>query len=350
MIQHWLKPLSKNLIEHISQYNMSQRVDFHHTTFPKLEKNSIVIFGVDENYDAVRKVLYSNLQWHFGNTVIADLGNLKKGEEMHLQPIVQELIEGNIFPIILGLEGNLQNVVERILVSKYHKINIASIDSKINFSNKTSINYIPIGYQQHFIDPEIFDKLDLNLRNHLRLGQFKANNEDAEVLLRSSTFAKFDVSCIRGSDAPGQLDASPNGLYSEEWCLLNRFSGISDATKIVGISGYAPDFDIQNITAKLLAQGIWYMIEGFSDRMGDYPYSLNNLVEYVVDIQSLDQYMIIFWKSTKSGRWWLEIDKTNLKTKNQKMLIPCTYNDYLKASNNEIPDRLIKAISFLDED
>lgn len=349
MIQHWLKPLKKEFIEPLLSKNMAQYVDFHYETFPVLKDGTVAIIAFNDDYEDIRKELYMNLQWHFGQMSVVDLGNIKKMEEMHLQPILQELIEGNIFTILLGLPNNLQNVVDRLLISKFKKFNYANISSRIDLMPKPNIHYLPIGYQQHYIHSAQFDQLDSLFRDHLRLGQFRANNEDAEVLLRSSLFANFDISCIRASDAIGQQMPSPNGVTSEEWCMLNRFAGISDATKIIAIKGYEKNHDNQLVTARLIAQGIWYLLEGIYERMGDYPSSLNNLVEYVVDIQSLDQYSIVFWKSTKSGRWWLEIEKSNLKLQQNKILIPCTVQDYMKASNNEIPDRLIKAISFMDE-
>jgi len=349
MIQHWLKPLKKEFIEPLLSKNMAQFIDFHYESFPVLRDGTVAIIGFSEDYDEVRKELYQNLQWHFGQMSVVDLGYLKKTEEMYLQPILQELIEGNIFPILLGMPIFLQNVVDRLLISKFKKFNFANISSRIDSVPKPNIHYLPIGYQQHYIHSAQFEQLDNLFRDHLRLGQFRANNEDAEVLLRSSILVNFDISCIRASDAIGQQMPSPNGVTSEEWCLLNRFAGISDATKIISITGYDFSLDNQFVTARLIAQGLWYLLEGIYERMGDYPSSLNNLVEYVVDIQSLDQYSIVFWKSTKSGRWWMEIEKSNLKLKQNKLLIPCSIQDYLKASNNEIPDRLIKAISYMDE-
>jgi hypothetical protein len=53
----------------------------------------------------------------------------------------------------------------------------------------------------------------------------------------------------------------------------------------------------------------------------------------------VDEETYNFYKSNKSGRWWMEINiKDNNKTK-RRTLIPCTYNDYLSANNQEVPER-----------
>ena len=54
---------------------------------------------------------------------------------------------------------------------------------------------------------------------------------------------------------------------------------------------------------------------------------------------------IVFYKSIKSGRWWMEIDNKNYidnKTKSSTLL-SCTYQDYLDACNDVLSDRWWKA-------
>ena len=49
---------------------------------------------------------------------------------------------------------------------------------------------------------------------------------------------------------------------------------------------------------------------------------------------------IIFYKSDKSARWWMEVPfppKQGNKYERHQ-LVPCDYDDYKKAMNNEIPN------------
>jgi len=74
----------------------------------------------------------------------------------------------------------------------------------------------------------------------------------------------FDLNAIKHSDAPGTKKIQPNGLTGEEACQLSRYSGISDATQCFGIFEYEPSIDEQGITAKVIAQMVWYFLDGLT--------------------------------------------------------------------------------------
>tara|TARA_B100000508_G_scaffold120583_1_gene101782 strand:- start:687 stop:938 length:252 start_codon:yes stop_codon:yes gene_type:complete len=55
--------------------------------------------------------------------------------------------------------------------------------------------------------------------------------------------------------------------------------------------------------------------------------------------------VLTFKKSNKTERWWIEmpfISNVNNKLK-RHTLLPCTYGEYLSATNQEIPERWLKA-------
>ena len=59
----------------------------------------------------------------------------------------------------------------------------------------------------------------------------------------------------------------------------------------------------------------------------------------------IDNEELIFYKSNKIGRWWIEIPflpNFNNKLK-QLTLLPCMHEDYIEASNGKIPKRWYKA-------
>jgi formiminoglutamase len=88
---------------------------------------------------------------------------------------------------------------------------------------------------------------------------------------------------------------------------------------------------------------IWYFLDGFSNRKNDFPVSTKSLVEYVVE-SKMNDLQIRFWKSSKSGRWWLQVPAKTKRKHNRHRLIPCSYSDYLAACQEDIPDRLVSAI------
>jgi hypothetical protein len=86
---------------------------------------------------------------------------------------------------------------------------------------------------------------------------------------------------------------------------------------------------------------IWYLLDGYFARKGDYPVAdKSDYTKYRVMLKN-NKYELLFYKSNKSDRWWMDVpyppDKT-LKFERHHF-VPCTYNDYLTACNDEMPDR-----------
>ena len=78
---------------------------------------------------------------------------------------------------------------------------------------------------------------------------------------------------------------------------------------------------------------IWYFIDGKNRSIQETELTeRQNFNEYHTAFAEVDT---IFIQSKKTGRWWMELPN--------KKLIACSYNDYLFASNNEIPERWLRA-------
>jgi hypothetical protein len=174
-----------------------------------------------------------------------------------------------------------------------------------------------------------------------RLGSIRESLDEAEPLARDADMLTFDISSVRQADAPGCLQANPNGFYGEEVCKIMRYAGLSDKLSSIGFYEYNPACDMNGQTAKLIAQMIWYFIEGFYNRKNDHPHrDKSDYVKYTVSIKDhKDQ--LVFYKSKKSDRWWMDVPvKKNFKNVYERHhLIPCSYGDYEIACRDDIPDR-----------
>ena len=65
-------------------------------------------------------------------------------------------------------------------------------------------------------------------------------------------------------------------------------------------------------------------------------------MKYIVPF---DEEEIVFFKSNKTDRWWIEVPfflNSNNKLK-KNTLLPCTSDDYIAACNQEFPERWWKA-------
>jgi formiminoglutamase len=153
-----------------------------------------------------------------------------------------------------------------------------------------------------------------------------------EPVIRNSDMLSFDIASIKSSDAPA-ASCSPNGFTGEEACSLARYAGLSSQLSSIGIYGYNPMKDVRNLTALQIAQMIWYFIDGKSRSFQETQLQeRQNFNEYHTAFAEVDT---IFIQSKKTGRWWMQLPN--------KKLIACSYNDYLFASKNEIPERWLRA-------
>ncbi|MDB2385385.1 arginase family protein, partial [Polaribacter sp.] len=178
-----------------------------------------------------------------------------------------------------------------------------------------------------------------------RLGEAK-DLENIEPALRNADIVSIDIGSVRQSDAPANKNASPNGFYGEEICAIARYAGLSDKVSSFGIYEYNHLLDRNNQTASLISQAIWYFIEGVNFRAKDYPFSTkDNYQKFTVLLEEDDP--LVFYKSHKTGRWWIEIKILSDNKYKRHALIPCTYKDYTQATKQIIPKKWFKAMQKL---
>jgi hypothetical protein len=140
------------------------------------------------------------------------------------------------------------------------------------------------------------------------------------------------VGCDSVCGFGGELRAELNRAWAHH-------AGISDKVSAIGIF----NSDITEQESILIAQMLWYFIEGYCFRSNEYPFgSKENFVKYIVPIQEEE---LVFYKSPITGRWWIEIPfLTPVHNKlKRSTLLPCTNEDYLAACEQEIPERWWKA-------
>ena len=172
-----------------------------------------------------------------------------------------------------------------------------------------------------------------------RLGEFKGRIDKAEPVIRNADLISFDLGAIRSADAGANANASPNGFYGEEACQICRYAGMSDKLTSIGFYEFNPAYDSNGQSAMLLSQMVWYFIDGFYNRKKDFP--LQPKSSYVIYRTTLkeESYEVIFVKSKKTDRWWMQVPYPNTKTLNERYhLVPCSYEDYQTATNGDMPD------------
>lgn len=347
--------------------------------FPYLENLNLAIIGITEErgalqnegcgtgVDRVRDYLY-NLFSHWPHLNIADLGNIRNGHSIDdtyfaVKDVVAYLIRQKIVPIIIG--GSQDLTYANYLAYENHGkvINFAAIDPLFDLGQDenelSSRSYLSriilhqpnflfsfsnIGFQSYYVDQDAIALMKNLYFDTYRLGIVRSNMEEAEPIIRNADFVSFDISAIRKSDAPGNFYVNPNGFFGEEACQICRYAGMSDKVSSIGFYEYNPIFDDNGQTASLLAQMIWYFIDGYANRQDELPEeSTEGYIRFMVKIDSFDE-ELVFLKSKKTERWWMEIQpKSKIKYKYRRhQFIPCSYQDYQNALNMEVPDRWLK--------
>ena len=144
---------------------------------------------------------------------------------------------------------------------------------------------------------------------------------------------------MKSSDSGNFINFTPNGFTGKEICALSRYSGLSDKVSLFGIFNHN-DSDQEGV---LIAQIIWYFIEGFHYRSNEYPFgSKEHYLKYIIPLEDEE---LVFYKSNKTDRWWIEIpfiSANNNKLK-KSTLLPCSYEEYIDACNQQVPERWWKA-------
>lgn len=351
--------------------------------FPSFEGVQIAIIGIGEDrgsignkgcangVDAIRKKFYQ-LKCHSKSLSIIDLGNLKIGftiEDTYaaISTVISELIPYQVIPVVIGGSQDL-TYGHYLGYKKLEKIiNIVSVDSRFDLGtpdqgmNSDSFlgkiimeqpnylfNFSNIGYQTYFVGNENVELMNKLYFDTYRLGQIRTDIEDAEPIVRNADLITVDISSIRQSDAPGNKNSSPNGFHGEEICQILMYAGISDKLSGLGIYEYNTGLDHEGQTAHLIAQMIWYFLEGIGNRKADIPANNpSSYITYRVPMTNIDQ-EITFLKSMKSNRWWMKLPVELAKNRFMSHhLIPCSYKDYQQACKSEVPEKWWNAIQKL---
>jgi hypothetical protein len=171
-----------------------------------------------------------------------------------------------------------------------------------------------------------------------RLGEIRESNlRVCEPVIRDSDLLAISMNAVKFSDAPAAAHSSPNGFTGDEICRLAFFAGLSHRCRSLGVFDMIPQNDLQDVTAKLAAQIAWYFMEGIVKRNPGNPKNdPQNFKKYLIYFDQL-HHNLCFFKNMQTERWWMEVP--SISCENSGLIISCTQEDYVKAAEQEIPDR-----------
>lgn len=376
----FLNPVEDSLLvqnRHAASLFSQIKIHSKESGIPDMENARVALFGVREcryeengdahdfNFDTIRNALYDLFpgNWHLN---IVDLGDIYPGDAVEdtyyaVKSLVAKLVEQKIIPIIMGGSQDLTYPQYRAYDHYGRMVNLVNIDACFDLGNADEgitnksyvskmimdlpynlFNYSNIGYQTYFNPQDEIELMDRLFFDAYRLGELSSDFKAVEPVMRDADLVSMDVTALCAGALLETSHTSPNGFNGKEVCGLARYAGISDKVSSFGI------YELQKmktspVAHQLVAQSIWYFLEGVNYRKDeDANSSINDLIRYQVPI---NEEVLVFFRSSFSGRWWIEIPfYPNVNNKLKKpTLLPCTYEDYLKACNQEVPDRWYKA-------
>lgn len=349
-------------------------IDANTHSFPDLKPKGIALFYVPEfrgdsknnssiNTECFRSFLYDLHVGFDWKMPMYDLGNILPGQELDdtyfaVSQVVAELVKSNILPIIIGGSQDLTMALYKGYEQLEQMVNLCCVDHKLDLGNPEEaisadgflshlllqrpcylFNHSNIGLQAPFASKTEFDLFEKLYFDVCRLGEFNSDFKKAEPFLRNSDILSIDFKSIRASELRQSFYTSPNGFYADQMCQLTKYAGISDKLTSFGVFNYYPESSPSSASS-LLAQMIWYFIDGMTQRKGDFPVgSKKDYMKFTVHLDDFKE-EVIFYKSNKSERWWMEVPyppQKGLKYERHH-LVPCDINDYEMAMKNEIPN------------
>ena len=339
--------------------------------FPEIASKSIVLFSVPEyrgnadhknnhsrsEFRSKLKQLSRSKNW---NSTIYDLGTIIPGEELKdtyfaISSVVHELTKNDVVPILIGGSQDLVLAAYDAYAKLEQLVNICSIDHSLDIGGPevaishnaylTSLllkrpcylfNHANIGLQIPYAQPKELKLVESLYFDVCRLGEFNDDFKRAEPHLRNADVINLDFNSIKASDVFSHK-ANPNGFQAQQICQISRYAGISDKVNFFGVFNY---IDFNEMSDKLLSEILWYFIDGYQSRWGDFPVSSKaGYFKFNVELEN-GNHSIVFYKSHKSDRWWMEVPYPPQKGSKYERhhLVPCDKEDYDRAMQNEMPD------------
>lgn len=345
---------------------MDKHIAVYDDGFPDIDHADLVIVGCGEmrgagiqfthtdSPNAIRSEFYRLYHWHT-EVNVADLGNVKCGATLQdsyaaLRMVLQELLSLGKKVLILGGSHDITTAQYQAQTGEGKIIDAACVDARIDMDMESMTpadnflvdlftgmpnylrHYNHIGFQSYFMHPQMLETIDKLRFDCYRVGKVREDISEMEPAIRNSDLFSFDIAAIQHAHAPAN-HVTPNGFNGEEACTLMQYAGMSHTCRTIGIYGYIPAQDVHQMTAKQISHLIWYAMDGI--QRGKQEASMEDRNAFNEFTLAFAEVETVFLQSKKTGRWWMQL--------HDGKYIACSYRDYLTASNNDIPERWMRA-------
>ena len=206
----------------------------------------------------------------FDSKKILDYGNIKRE---NLYQLIFDLVSSKKIPIILGGDHSITTIALKAIKDFFGKVGLIYFDAHPDFVSSTtdyygsvitdSIKCIDFGQSMMIgirsAEPEELvnaGKTNLELVTPIdvnELGISKIADRVRSKDNKGKRYISIDLDCLDPAFAPGVSVPSPCGLSSIDLISLLKLA-ISSGIVGLDIVEFSPDFDVNNITASLVAR------------------------------------------------------------------------------------------------
>ncbi|MEO6069434.1 MAG: formimidoylglutamase [Chitinophagaceae bacterium] len=368
-ISDFLVPINKHMISEDRGYKEGQigkQIAAYEEDLPDIIEADLVLVGCGEQRggglltestaaDEVRAAFYELFHWH-KDIKLADVGNVRIGKTLSdtqaaLKLVITELTEMGKTVVVIGGSHDLTLSQYYALADAKELVDAAGVDAMIDINMDSPLksenfvmemltadpnymrHYNHLAFQSYFVHPRMLETMDKLRFDCFRVGNVRENLEEMEPVIRNCQLFTFDISAIANAYAPANT-ATPNGLTGEDACTLVQYAGMAGNIKSIGIYGFQPENDKEALTAKQISQMLWYLMDGKSRSKREAKLTeRDSFNEYYVTFSEVET---LFLQSKKTGRWWMQLPDKNW--------MACSHRDYVQASNNEMPERWLRAL------
>ncbi len=303
--------------------------------------------------DAIRSELYNLYYWHH-DIQLADLGNVRTGKTVAdtyaaLKMVLHELAGEGKLVVILGGSHDLTLAQYQQFADAKQQIEAVGVDAAIDINIESPYrsekflldlltaepnymgHYSHLAFQSYLVHPRMLETMDKLRFDCYRVGVVRERIEETEPAIRGSHMLSFDISAIAAAYAPANV-LTPNGLTGEDACTLMQYAGMSTHMRTIGLYGFRPEQDRDNLTAAQISQMLWYLIDGRSRGLREAHIDEREAFnEFHTSFSDVDT---VFLQSKRTGRWWMQLP--------DKKFIACSNKDYQMAAANDYPERWMR--------
>lgn len=193
-----------------------------------------------------------------------------------------------------------------------------------------------IGFQRHKVDLSSLHHVDAYSLGSTSLGMIKNRHTELEPIFRTVQFIDFHLNSGKACEWPLINSCLPTGLTVEEISQIFRYGGSSYKIEYLGMNGLLGELYENNESLMSLSIPIWYFIEGVDSRVFKNDFSISGFQEFVVNVKDIEE-SLVFSINTDDGKWWVRVEDGT-------SMIPCSKEDYERASMGFVSDRLFRKL------